>query len=77
MLLLDEWQARGLALVTIGEGIDTSTRPGDWSPGLLGSIAEFERPRVQERIHAGLRRAVAQGKRLGRRQSAAARQLNA
>jgi DNA invertase Pin-like site-specific DNA recombinase len=34
--------------------------------GVLGSIAEFERARIQERIHAGLTRARAQGKRLGR-----------
>ena len=77
VLLLDEWQARGVAFVTLGEGIDTSTAAGRLVAGVLGSIAEFERARVQERIHAGLRRARAQGKRLGRRRSAAARQLDA
>lgn len=76
VLLLDEWQARGVAFVTLGEGIDTSTAAGRLVAGVLGSIAEFERARVQERIHAGLRRARAQGKRLGRRRSAAARQLD-
>jgi DNA invertase Pin-like site-specific DNA recombinase len=76
VLLLDEWQARGIAFVTLGEGIDTSTAAGRLVAGVLGSIAEFERARIQERIHAGLARARAQGKRLGRRQSAAARRLD-
>jgi DNA invertase Pin-like site-specific DNA recombinase len=31
VLLLDEWQARGVAFVTLGEGIDTSTAAdGSW-----------------------------------------------
>src|SRR4051812_5487806 len=66
VLLLDEWQARGVAFVTLGEGIDTSTAAGRLVAGVLGSIAEFERARIQERIGAGLARARAQGKRLGR-----------
>jgi len=77
VLLLDEWQARGVAFVTLGEGIDTSTAAGRLVAGVLGSIAEFERARVQERIRAGLLRARAQGTRLGRRQSPAARRLGA
>jgi DNA invertase Pin-like site-specific DNA recombinase len=76
VLLLDEWQARGIAFVTLGEGIDTSTAAGRLVAGVLGAIAEFERARVQERIHAGLRRARAQGRRLGRRRTAVARRLN-
>ena len=36
---------------------------------LLGAIAEFERERIRERVVAGLQRARAQGKRLGRPQS--------
>jgi DNA invertase Pin-like site-specific DNA recombinase len=43
---------------------------------VLGSIAEFERARIQERIRAGLARARAQGTRLGRRRSSAARSLH-
>lgn len=71
VLLLDEWQARGVAFVTLGEGIDTSTPAGRLVAGVLGSIAEFERARIQERIRAGLARAKAQGKRLGRPRTAA------
>jgi DNA invertase Pin-like site-specific DNA recombinase len=66
VLLLDDWQARGVAFVTLGEGIDTSTPAGRLVAGVLGAIAEFERARLQERIHAGLARARAQGRRVGR-----------
>jgi DNA invertase Pin-like site-specific DNA recombinase len=75
VLLLDEWQSRGVAFVTLGEGIDTSTPAGRLVAGVLGSIGEFERARIQERIVAGLARARAQGKRLGRRRSPAMREL--
>jgi len=76
VLLLDEWQSRGVAFVTLGEGIDTSTPAGRLVAGILGSIAEFERARVRERIHAGLARAKAQGKRLGRRRASASEALD-
>lgn len=66
VLLLDEWQQRGVAFVTLGEGIDTSTAAGRLVAGVLASIAEFERCRIQERIRAGLARARAQGRTLGR-----------
>jgi len=46
-LLLDEWQTRGVAFVTLGEGIDTSTPAGRLVAGVLTSIAEFERARIQ------------------------------
>lgn len=76
VLLLDEWQSRGVAFVTLGEGIDTSTPAGRLVAGVLGSIAEFERARIQERIRAGLTRARAQGKRLGRRRNRAVEALD-
>src|SRR5579871_880757 len=40
VLLLDEWQARGIGFITLGEGIDTSTAAGRLVAGVLGSIAE-------------------------------------
>src|SRR3954453_13032602 len=76
VLLLDEWQSRGVTFVTLGEGIDTSTPAGRLVAGVLGSIAEFEHARIQEHIRAGLARARMQGRRLGRRPSAAARRLD-
>jgi DNA invertase Pin-like site-specific DNA recombinase len=66
VMLLDEWQGRGVAFVTLGEGIDTSTPAGRLIAGVLGSIAEFERGRISERIVVGLARARAHGTRIGR-----------
>jgi len=51
VLLLDEWQTRGVAFVTLGEGIDTSTPAGRLVAGVLASIAEFERARIPEHRH--------------------------
>jgi DNA invertase Pin-like site-specific DNA recombinase len=64
--VLDEWQALGLAFVSLNEGIDATTPAGKLQMHLLGAIAEFERERIRERVVAGLRRARSQGKRLGR-----------
>ena len=41
---------------TIAEAIDSSTAAGRLVAGLLGAIAQFERDRIKERIHAGLSR---------------------
>ena len=67
VMLLDDWHSRGIAFVTMGEGIDTGTPAGRLVAGVLGSIAEFERARIQERVRAGLARVRAQGRRLGRK----------
>ena len=67
VMLLDDWHSRGIAFVTMGEGIDTSTPAGRLVAGVLGSIAEFERAGIQERVRAGLARVRAQGRRLGRK----------
>lgn len=66
ILLLDELTALGVAFVSLGEGIDTSTPAGRLQLHVLGAIAEFERDRIRERVKAGLARAKAQGQRLGR-----------
>jgi len=66
ILLLDELHALGVAFVSLAEGIDATTPAGRLQLHVLGAIAEFERARIQERVRAGLARAKAQGKRLGR-----------
>jgi DNA invertase Pin-like site-specific DNA recombinase len=65
--LLDEWQATGIAFVSLGEGIDATSPAGKLQLHILAAIAEFERGRIVERVRAGLARAKAQGRRLGRR----------
>jgi DNA invertase Pin-like site-specific DNA recombinase len=66
VLLLDELQALGVAFVSLSEGIDATTPAGRLQLHVLAAIAEFERDRIRERVVAGLNRAKAQGKRLGR-----------
>jgi putative DNA-invertase from lambdoid prophage Rac len=70
ILLLDELHALGVAFVSLGEGIDATTPGGRLQLHVLGAIAEFERARIAERVRAGLNRAKAKGRRLGRPQSA-------
>lgn len=48
------------------QGLDTSTPSGRAMFGMLSVFAEFERALIQERVKAGLARARASGKRLGR-----------
>jgi DNA invertase Pin-like site-specific DNA recombinase len=64
--LLDELQALGVAFVSLAEGIDATTPAGKLQMHILGAIAEFERERIRERVLAGLQRARAQGRKLGR-----------
>ena len=64
--LLEELQAMGVAFVSLHEGIDATTPAGKLQMHILGAIAEFERARMAERVMAGLARARAQGRRLGR-----------
>ena len=45
---------------------------GTYQMQILGAISEFERARIAERVKAGLQRAKAQGKRLGRPRKAPA-----
>jgi DNA invertase Pin-like site-specific DNA recombinase len=67
IILLDDLQALGVAFVSLNEGIDATTPAGRLQMHVLGAIAEFERSRIVERVRAGLARAKAQGKRLGRK----------
>jgi DNA invertase Pin-like site-specific DNA recombinase len=66
IMLLDEFHALGVAFVSLQEGIDATTPAGRLQLHVLGAIAEFERARIVERVRAGLTRARAQGRRLGR-----------
>src|SRR6516165_8282173 len=48
------------------QSIDTTTPAGKLMFQVVGAFAEFERSMIRQRIHAGLKRAVAEGKTLGR-----------
>jgi DNA invertase Pin-like site-specific DNA recombinase len=54
------------------QGIDTTTPAGKLLFQMLGVFAEFERSMIVERAKAGLKRARAEGKTLGRPRVSAA-----
>jgi DNA invertase Pin-like site-specific DNA recombinase len=49
------------------QALDTTTPTGKLMFQVTGAFAEFERSMIRERVHAGLKRAKAAGKVLGRR----------
>lgn len=64
--LLAEVQNRGVDLYLHRQAVDTSTPAGRALFHMLGVFAEFERALIVDRVQAGLQRAKAEGKRLGR-----------
>ncbi len=63
---LGELRAKGVDLYLHVQGLDTSTPAGRAMFQMLGVFSEFERAMIQERVRAGLERARARGRRLGR-----------
>jgi DNA invertase Pin-like site-specific DNA recombinase len=63
---LGEMKAKGVDLYLHQQGLDTSTPAGRAMYQMLGVFAEFERAMIVGRVNAGLARARAQGKTLGR-----------
>jgi DNA invertase Pin-like site-specific DNA recombinase len=63
---LSEIHAAGVDLFLHQQGLDTTTPAGKALFQMMGVFAEFERSMIQERVRAGLRRAKADGKKLGR-----------
>jgi DNA invertase Pin-like site-specific DNA recombinase len=66
LTLAKELQAVGVDLVALDQAIDTTTPSGRLLFHVLAAIAEFERDLIRDRVISGLRRAKAQGTRLGR-----------
>jgi DNA invertase Pin-like site-specific DNA recombinase len=64
---IEDLNAIGVAFISLGESIDTTTPTGRLLLGVMASFAAFELERIRERIHAGLARARRQGQKLGRR----------
>lgn len=63
---LSDLQAKACDLYLHQQALDTSTPSGRAMFQMLGVFSEFERGMIRERVNAGLARAKAQGKRLGR-----------
>jgi DNA invertase Pin-like site-specific DNA recombinase len=63
---LSELHALRIDLFLHQQGLDTTTPAGKAMFQMMGVFAEFERAMIQERVRAGLRRAVSEGRQLGR-----------
>jgi DNA invertase Pin-like site-specific DNA recombinase len=64
--MAQEFEALGVELVVLDQAIDTTTPAGRLLFHVLAAIAEFERQLIRERVVAGIRRAKAKGRHLGR-----------
>tara|TARA_R110002072_G_scaffold166502_2_gene319746 strand:- start:1383 stop:2009 length:627 start_codon:yes stop_codon:yes gene_type:complete len=64
--LMDQLGALGVDLAVLTQPIDTTTPTGKLTFQILGAVAEFERSMIRSRVRAGVAKARAQGKALGR-----------
>jgi len=65
---IEELESCGVDLYLDQQSIDTTTPTGRLMFQITGAFAEFERSMIRQRVRLGLKRAMAQGKRLGRPQ---------
>jgi DNA invertase Pin-like site-specific DNA recombinase len=63
---LSEFEALGVKFIATRDQVDLTTPAGRMFVQILGSLAEFERELIRDRILLGLDHARAQGKTLGR-----------
>ena len=63
---LDELGHLGIDFISYDNNLDTSTPTGKLVFQIVGSVAEFEKDIIRERVKAGLENAKRKGKRLGR-----------
>ncbi|MBB5985635.1 DNA invertase Pin-like site-specific DNA recombinase [Sphingobium sp. B1D3A] len=71
----DELRERGVNLISLSEGIDTSSNVGEIVFRLMSVFSDFERNAIVERTRAGLAAAKARGIRLGRTPAMNAHQI--
>jgi DNA invertase Pin-like site-specific DNA recombinase len=64
---VEDMRASGVGMFFLKQGIDTETPTGRAMLSMCATFAELEREIIKERIHAGLSRAKAKGKKLGRK----------
>lgn len=63
---LAEFEALGIAFVSLRDNLDLSTPTGRLMFQIIGAMAEFERALIRERVKAGILHARARGKHIGR-----------
>ena len=66
LALLGDLEALGVELISLDDGIDTSTPAGRLFMQMRGAFAEYERALIRERVSAGIEAARRRGKHLGR-----------
>lgn len=67
--LVDDFQARGIHLVSIKDNLDTSTATGKLMLTVIAGIGEFERANIKERQLEGIKLAKARGVYKGRQKA--------
>ncbi|TRL37583.1 recombinase family protein [Methylosinus sporium] len=67
VLVLEDLGARGVGFRCLAPAIDTTTPEGRLLYSITGAFAEFERAIIQQRTRAGLKAALARGRKGGRR----------
>jgi DNA invertase Pin-like site-specific DNA recombinase len=72
--LSEQLKERGIALIVLDQGIDTSNAIGRMFYQILGAVAEFERELIVERTKDGLAAARARGRVGGRKKALRPRQ---
>jgi len=63
---LADFEALGIAFVSLRDSVDLSTPQGRLMFAIIAAMSEFERSLIQERVRAGVARARAKGKVIGR-----------
>lgn len=63
---VEQLKAEGVAVVSVREGFDLSTPVGKAMLTMLAAVAELERANIRSRQMAGIERARAEGRNLGR-----------
>jgi DNA invertase Pin-like site-specific DNA recombinase len=66
ILALEEFRNLGIDFISYQENIDTSSPLGSAIFTIISAVAQLERDIIAERVKAGLRKAVENGKKLGR-----------
>jgi len=66
VLALEELRGLSIGFVSYQENVDTNSPLGAAIFTIIAAMAQLERDIIIERVHAGLRRAKAQGKKVGR-----------
>src|SRR4051812_5809549 len=64
--ILEDLKGRGVAFRSLTEGVDTTTLHGEFLYNLFGTLAQYERSLIRERVKAGLAAARRRGRRGGR-----------